>query len=705
MARKLCVVLLAALLLGTTGCMLGALEEWLDEDDSFGDDSWSGDSNAVDTVGNAEILTERYGEDDTWAVYWYLCGSDLESGNGAASSDMEEMLAAFPGEKVTCVIQTGGAQDWSMDEVSADASQRFVYDDEGLRLVEENPVANMGDAATLESFLRFCTAQYPADHAALVFWNHGGGSVGGIAYDEQFHFDSLSLVEVSTAMEAVYGDTPETPPLELVGFDACLMASIDTAAALQGYAKYMVASQELEPGIGWEYTGIVEALAGTPGITGAGLGQVICDSYAAACRDYGLAEDITLSVIDLTRLDVLLDAYHNAGVEYLAAAVADASFFGKYSRGAKTAENYGGNTREDGFTNMVDLGDLVWNSKNLLPQSANAVIAALEDCVVYKINGPYRSHANGLSCYYAYDRDEGMLREYANVAAREPYVYLSEYAVTGGLSQEGRQYIESMAFEPLPDGSEQLPESSGASEAPTLPDTVEPPPIQSVETLELEDFPVTVSDDGLAVLNLGPEIAAQIEGVYVQLIYYDEAEDIMLLLGRDNDLDADWDAGVFRDNFRGLWGAIDGCLTYMEIVFEGEDYNLYTVPILLNGEEYNLRVSYDYNDEQYHILGARKGIEDNGLSDRNLQLLKPGDVITTLHYAMTLSGDADEDPQLLLVDEITVTGDTGYHEEDMGDGNFLLMYEMVDVSGGWAFSDLIEITVEGEDIYLSELEE
>lgn len=59
---------------------------------------------------------------------------------------------------------------------------------------------------------------------------------------------------------------------------------------------------------------------------------------------------------------------------------------------------------------------------------------------------------------------------------------------------------------------------------------------------------------------------------------------------------ADWENGIFYDNFRGVWGALDGHF-YMEFSFEGEDYNLYSVPVLLNGEEYNLQVVYDFTQD------------------------------------------------------------------------------------------------------------
>lgn len=131
-----------------------------------------------------------------WVICWYLCGSDLESGGGFASGDLSELLEVQLPENVKIVIQTGGSTQWQNDFVDASKLQRFVYDSEGLKLVDEQPSASMGDTQTLTDFLSFAKANYPADKTAVVFWNHGGGSVTGAAFDELYGNDSLTLDEM-----------------------------------------------------------------------------------------------------------------------------------------------------------------------------------------------------------------------------------------------------------------------------------------------------------------------------------------------------------------------------------------------------------------------------------------------------------------------------------------------------------------------------
>ena len=142
-----------------------------------------------------------------------------------------------------------------------------MYDSEGLTLVDELPPASMGDAATLTDFLRYCKQNYPAEKTAVLFWNHGGGSVSGAAFDERYSYDSLTLDEMHTAFGRVWEADENNPPLELVGFDTCLMATVDVAGTFAGTAHYLVASEEVEPANGWDYTGWLGALAADPAMT------------------------------------------------------------------------------------------------------------------------------------------------------------------------------------------------------------------------------------------------------------------------------------------------------------------------------------------------------------------------------------------------------------------------------------------------------
>lgn len=609
--------------------------------------------------------------DGSWAIYWYLCGSDLETNHGCATIDLQEMLEVQLPENVTVVIQTGGANVWQNELMDASKLQRWVYNSQGLQLVHEEASANMGDAQTLYDFLHYASTNYPADKTAVTFWNHGGGSVSGAAFDEIYGLDSLDLAEMYQAFDAVWPATAAAPALELVGFDTCLMATIDVAAVFQNFAKYLVASEEVEPGNGWLYSGWLGALAADPTMEGDDLGIAICNTYFEGCEAAGTQDQATLSLTDLRKLDPLLEAYEAFGQEAFVAATQDPSFFAQLGRAAAQSENYGGNTKEQGYTNMVDLGHLARQTAWMLPSAQN-VSDALAACVVYQVGGIYRSEATGLSCYYSYNGDISDFNGYIGVGTGVAFKHLYAYGLTGELAEGGDEYLASLDIQELPK-------------------------ILTLADMDWDGVPLELNEDGSAVLTLGSEANNILAGIGFSLYYVDEANDSMMLLGTDNDIIADWDNGVFCDNFRGVWGAIDGCLVYMELSFEGEDYNLYSVPILLNGEAYNLQVVYDFTEEGWSILGASQGLDESGMASKELRLLEEGDVITTIWKMASYSGD--DEFQMYTASELTVTAETSFGEAALPDGSYCLVFEMRDSTGNYAYSDAVTFDVTDGEIY------
>ena len=626
------------------------------------------------SLGLCSAAAATSGTQDDWAIYLYLCGTDLETRSGAASADLMEIVRQKMPDNVTVVIQTGGAKQWQNNIVDADYSERYALRGDQFLRVWRGERKSMGDAGTLAEFLGFCHDNFPAKHEAVIIWDHGGGSAGGLVIDEQFGNDRLSLGELHAAFDRVFTENVHSAALDLVGFDCCLMATVDTAAAISGYARYMVASEETVPGCGWNYYGLLALMRRYPGMDGEMMGKAICETYMAGCRAAGLDGEVTMSVTDLTKIEPLLTAYNRFGSQAVLAACDDSSFFAAFGRGAKAAENYGGNTPKTGYTNMVDLGDLARQNASLMPSASRAVINALEDCVVYKVNGAYRSHASGLSCYYAYDPSQKLYNLYASVSASESFKVFYDYMLTGRLDQEARAYL-----------MEDLGYSDSIEEHETLND------------FSSRGWQTTIDDEGYAVLTLNEETLATVSDVTFQLAYLDEESDMMLFLGSDNDIEQDWERGVFKDNFRGVWGCIDGCLCHMEIIYQSSDYNLYNVPVLLNGMPSQLKVAYDYDEEEYYILGAQRGLDDYGMADRDMARLRVGDVITTLHKAATTSGE--DEFEWYEFDTLVVNRNTSFGEMDLGDGTFALLFTLTDGRGETTYADEVLITVEGDDMY------
>ena len=652
-----------------TGAMTLSLTACVDEEveDVSTDVTTDAVTAADNTTDNGDVALE----DGSWAVYWYLCGSDLESNGGFATNDLSELMEVELPENVNVVIETGGSAVWQNDLMDADKLQRWLYNSEGLQLVDEQPSASMGEAQTLADFLSFAKENFPAEKTAVVFWNHGGGSVTGAAFDEIYGYDSLTLDEMYQAFSSVWNPSIEKQPLELIGFDTCLMATVDVAYTFSDLAHYLVASEETEPANGWYYSQWVGALAQNPSMNGEELGKVICDAYYAGCEEVGTQDNTTLSLTDLTKVQPLLDAYDTFGAEALAAACTDPGFFSQFGRVAAQSENYGGNTKEQGYTNMVDLGHMARQSVGMLG-SAQEVLDALDDCVLYQVGGQYRTEATGLSCYYSYNGDVEDFNSYAGLGAGVAFKYFYSYELTGELDDSGMAYIADMDFEELPE-------------------------IKNLLSTDWDGAPLDLDEDGVSFLTLGPEADDILAGIGFSLYYVDEESDMMMLLGTDNDMNADWDNGVFSDNFRGVWGSIDGNIVYMELSYESEDYNLYAIPVLLNGEEYNLQVAYDFSTDEWNILGARQGIDNSGMADKELRLLQEGDEITTIWYMATVSGDDEFEPYTAAT--VTVTADTVFGEMELPDGSYSMVYEMRDAMDNYAYSEPVTFDCANGEIY------
>jgi len=88
------------------------------------------------------------------------------------------------------------------------------------------------------------------------------------------------------------------------------------------------------------------------------------------------------------------------------------------------------------------------------------------------------------------------------------------------------------------------------------------------------------------------------------------------------------------------------------------------------------------------------------VGDRNLIKLKPGDTVTTLHFAQALS-DGDGEPQQVEVDTFRLKEGFGVKDEEVGDGTYMYFFEFVTPKGTSATSDMATFKIENGEITTS----
>ena len=95
---------------------------------------------------------------------------------------------------------------------------------------------------------------------------------------------------------------------DFIGFDACLMATVENALMASKYADYLIASEETEPGIGWYYTNWLTALGNNSSLATLDIGKQIIDDFVATCSSQCRGQQTTLSIIDLAEIEHTIPA-------------------------------------------------------------------------------------------------------------------------------------------------------------------------------------------------------------------------------------------------------------------------------------------------------------------------------------------------------------------------------------------------------------
>ena len=134
----------------------------------------------------------------------------------------------------------------------------------------------------------------------------------------------------------------------------------------------------------------------------------------------------------------------------------------------------------------------------------------------------------------------------------------------------------------------------------------------------------------------------------------------------------------------------------MDLVYQGDDYNLYSVPIKLNGEKRFLSVAYDYYSDAFYILGSNSGVDESGQAGKDITPLKKGDKLTILYYAQDLSSNAEVEE--IEGEKITWKDSYKFTEENLPDGKYAFLFEVTDIKGKSTLSDAAFINYKDGEI-------
>ena len=638
-------------------------------------------------------------------VMVYMCGTDLESKSGMATADLEEMVNATLGSNINIILETGGASNWQNQIIKSNTNQRYRVKQGGLETLDAKVgKRSMVDPSTLSDFIRFSASEYPADRYILVLWDHGGGSLTAYGYDELFPGDSMSLDEINRALK------DGGVKFDIIGFDACLMATLETALVAEQYGDYLVASEAVEPGTGWYYTNWLSALSDNPAIDSLDLGKQILDDYVKMSGD----AQTTLSMTDLAELSGTVPTAFSAFSSSTGQLIAGDGF--------NTVANARSGSKDFSTSSKINQIDLIHFAQNLGTTESNALAETLASAVKYNRNSTSISHANGLSIYFPYQSMRSVstaVETYNAIGLDKSYTEcIKSFASVAAGGQVASGSSENPLGTLLGDNTGSLlgtllgGSASSSDVASGSTDTV----AQLLELFLSNKSVVTgdkdsswVNEDlvrgsianyqannaGFANLMLTykgdvPTLVLTEEQwssvvTLEQNVYVDDGTGY-IDLGLDNvaDYDADNDLIMAYD---GTWMSLNGQIVAYYLVSEDQVDDSYTivgrVPALLNGTRVNIILEFTNDNPNGAVLGAQYdyAATDTATVMKGLVEIVSGDKIDFLCDYYNYDGTFND--AFYLGEQMTATGSWEIGNAPLGDGvNWDMAYRITDLYGG-----------------------
>jgi len=370
-------------------------------------------------------------EDQTWLVMLYFDADDpvLEED---ILFDLNEAELAGSNGRVRIVAQVDRFKKGYKGDGNWTGAKRFeVFHDTDLniirsRVVDEPGEVDMSDPQVLTDFAVWAIQTYPADRHVLILSDHGMGWPGGWT-DADNHGDDfvfISTAKLEKALQSIVKSTGISQ-FDIVGLDACLMGMLEVYSAAAPYSRYMVASEEVEPGLGWAYAGFLTALTNSPEMSPADLAKTIVETYIKqdqriinreAREEFlkksgldpempqetmikGLAADSTLAAVDLSAIQSVhqkLNSFVTALKEVDQRKLADSR---SYARAFT-------NTFDDSLPSpYLDLSNFTALAAKRVEsetatKAASALRIAIDQAIVAETHGPNRRGSTGMSIYF-----------------------------------------------------------------------------------------------------------------------------------------------------------------------------------------------------------------------------------------------------------------------------------------------------------------
>lgn len=259
-------------------------------------------------LGSAQVTCQSFSATrGKWTVMVFLnSANDLEYWSAVNVNQMER-VAGNPNVRFVVQWKKWLPQNLNATDFPFNGTRRYLLKSDQTNLINSELVSDlgqgvdMGSPTTLRNFIDWTKSRYPADHYALVVWDHGKGwqrAAGAInrsiSTDDEFG-SIIDTWDLSSALGATH--------LDILSYDACLMQQVEVAAEVQDQVDYIACSEENTPAQGYPYDSVFTAMMQSPDATPRQLSKGFVDGMVN--YPWPGNTEITQSVVDAKKVAAL----------------------------------------------------------------------------------------------------------------------------------------------------------------------------------------------------------------------------------------------------------------------------------------------------------------------------------------------------------------------------------------------------------------
>lgn len=532
---------------------------------------------------------------ESWTVMVYMSGGSDEYAYGTASNTLKELTEVNYPENLNVLVQTGGSYGWKAQGIDSNYMDRFIAQKDNLCLLERTEQENMAKQGTLTDYIDWCVDTYPAQHYALIIYGSGSNSAYGYAHDELYENDSLTLNELSKALNN------SGTHLDMIGFDSDLSATAEAASMLSTSADYLIASQEYMAEGGWNYAGWFNYIKENPTSSIEDIAKAACDTYMAKCKKEGTSDMATMSVTSLSEITSLTQAIEGMSGE-LNSTPNSLADYSEFSNGIINTITFGANTPDEGYSNMLDINDMAVQIGSAADKTSGRVQEELQKAVIYNVSGKYRNNASGLSIFYPINQSSDELPRYLEFCPFKRYAeFITATSANAGTGNSTtRKFSDTSAYKDYVTERDRMTQK-------------------------------TVAGDTGLELNMegNMEIVRR-----VQQRIFQKSDSGYLYLGNAFETDEQKEAGIYKTKNNFTFPLMNGHSISLNVVYDCESYAIYSVPLKVDGAVKNLRIAAVKKDDgtrKYKPLGLYDSLGAGSKYSRHITPLRIYNLVTPLY--------------------------------------------------------------------------